>query len=182
MTDEIKNITIPLTLWFAKPELAIPEYYIFKKLTEEEYDKVYRSWIDEFIPESLNLDEIEFIDKLSNTLCTDWYKDYDNEYWKNDRDTAWELTEAHVKEEFLRIRKDVPDDIIFYSIKIGCWQREDNLEFVEQLCRDILEQELIKDRACRLIQHKAKHWLYSAPNGPMFKKSIKLLVEDGVFK
>jgi hypothetical protein len=36
-----------------------------------------------------------------------------------------------------------------------------------------------KDYNARLIQHQAKHWLYSAPNGPMYKKMVRDLQEDG---
>jgi hypothetical protein len=38
-----------------------------------------------------------------------------------------------------------------------------------------------KDQAARIIQHHVKHWLYSAPNGPMFLREIKKLQIDGLF-
>ena len=36
-----------------------------------------------------------------------------------------------------------------------------------------------REYSIRLIQKKVLCWLYSAPNGPMFKKSVKELQEDG---
>jgi hypothetical protein len=36
-----------------------------------------------------------------------------------------------------------------------------------------------KEYSARLIQHQVKHWLYSAPNGPMYKKMVRDLQEDG---
>jgi hypothetical protein len=35
------------------------------------------------------------------------------------------------------------------------------------------------NKAARIIQHQAKIWLHSAPNGPMFQKSINELQIDG---
>lgn len=79
------------------------------------------------------MNEKDFLNELSTYLCTDWYKDYDNEY-------AWELTELKVKNDFIELRKHYCDDIIFAAVQISCNFRYDYIEAVKDIC------ELIKKR------------------------------------
>jgi|SRR6476620_5343093 len=91
-----------------------------------------------------NLNEIEFLDKLEDTLCTDWYKDYNNEFWtSNDpeiRDNAWSLTYKKAKNEFIKLRKKYCDEIIFLAIDISCKNRYDNIISVTRFCELIFKK------------------------------------------
>jgi hypothetical protein len=44
--------------------------------------------------------------------------------------------------------------------------------------KNLIEVELKNNINARIIQKHVVHWLYSAPNGPMFKKELKKLQED----
>lgn len=91
-----------------------------------------------------NLNEIEFLDKLEDTLCTDWYKDYNNEFWTSSdpeiRDNAWSLTYKKAKNEFIKLRKKYCDEIIFLAIDISCKNRYDNIISVTRFCEIIFEK------------------------------------------
>ena len=120
---------IPLEFWFNK---------VYKKpITIDEA-------IDNKFINKVNLPDNEFCEKLEETLCTDWYKDFDNEFYtSNDskvRDNAWDLTYNKAENEFIKLRCDYSDDIIFYAIDISCKIRCDNIESVRKLCKMISDK------------------------------------------
>jgi hypothetical protein len=90
-----------------------------------------------------NLSKSEFLDKLDESLCTEWYKDYDNEFWSSSdpdiKDNAWNLTGEKCKNEFIELRNYYNDEIIFFAINICCNSYNScffhNIESIKKTCK-----------------------------------------------
>ena len=88
-----------------------------------------------------NFSHDDFLNELRDNLCTDWCKDYDNEFYTSSdpeiKENAWNLSYEKAECNFLKLRKYYSDEIIFYAIDIVCRLRRDNFESVIRICQMI---------------------------------------------
>jgi hypothetical protein len=144
-----------LNFWFCKPE---PEPYT--TINQE-----IIGFINKTYSCKKNFSKNKFLEKLSESLCTDWYKDYDNEFWTSSdfeiKDNAWNLTVEKCENEFIKLRNYYSDEIIFFAINMCCRLRYDNIESVTKMCKDILDYITLSHNAAKIIKKK---WMYYTKN------------------
>ena len=108
-------------------------------------------------------DDQEFRSTVSDAMCSDWNKDYENEFWTSKdpavRENAYELS----GEKALKNLMELPfaDKLVLMSINLGCRVRQHNIETCRELCEIARDNVMIEfDKAAKTIQKMVNHVLY----------------------
>jgi len=113
----------------------------------------------------------KFDDKAREEMCSDWNKDFDNEFWKSDdlhvRSQAYDLSGKKARESLY----DLPygDDLILFWVCALCPMRYENIDSVKIMCEDT---EKTVQNAVQLIQNWIRKIIYK-PEHIRFIKKIR---------
>jgi len=132
-----------LRLHFKSPKLLIKKfpYFYYSQTLSNDYYKLILFQIFNTTPDLQYTSENEFEDYLLHNLCTAWYKDYDNEFYKSTNDdiknNAWYLTQEVIVQQLIGLRKDYSDRQILSAIKFVCQIMRHKFIDIKVVCRHL---------------------------------------------
>ena len=178
---------IPLEFWFSSyrrdppPEnIWVYDRYIsngnYYENCLEQMMLIYLKWLFE---DGKRWDEEKFNNISEEYMCTDWNKDFDNEFWTSTeeqiRENAFELSGTKSRHDLYNL--PFPDEVILFAICSMCNLRRDELKYVEQFCKDAKQKaELylsLKEPQVITLQRWFRSILYHPRNMSYIKKMRK---------